>query len=1183
MDSTPEEYQERVAWSVLETYFAGPHKRLTQHQLESFNEFMEHYIPLILSQYDPVHIFHNFDEINNRFTTEIKIYFSNVSYARPVIQENNGSTRLMTPESARLRGLMYSVSMYADVLIELFLYSGPGLETVETQVKKFNNIEIGKIPIMLHSRHCILSTLKTPSSLKNIGESQLEQGGYFIINGSEKVIVSQERQAENKIYCFKSSKTKCSHIVEIKSASNMRLLPAKLLSVKITTRPNSQGHLIFVTSSHFRQDIPVAILFRALGVSSDKEITKYVFGEESGWPQIADFFHVLRPSLLEVGTVLTQDQALEALSRSVLMMGFPKEIKLDDSRRIQSVRETLANDVLPHLGTCFKKKAFFLGMMVKRLILYFLGFCEEDDRDAYSKKRVDTPGILLANLTRQYITKMIKEMRNGLMKEMNIGNWRYTKSIDDLINVANIYKIIKSSTVESGLRFCLSTGNWGLKNFNVKVGVAQVVNRLSFNAMYSHLRRLNTPIDKTSKLTQPRKLHASCWGFVCPSETPEGGSIGGVKNMSLICEITSNVDTAPLLQVFERYLHDKYVKFEAADPFSTTSVLIFLNGDVIGFTKQPFEICDTLRKCRRNGTLHMHTSVTFIGSAKEIHIQTDAGRVIRPVFRVSHGKLLLTDEMLRRLENNGDENITWHHLVSSGEEAVVEYLDAQETETVMICSSVRELHSDENSSQKFTHCEIHPSLIFGAIASTIPFSNHNQSPRNTYQSAMSKQSMGIYASNYRRRMDTITHVLGYPTTPLVYTKAADFTYQEDSPNGSNVIVAIMMLEAYNIEDSVNLNSSSVDLGMYVSTAYRTHKDETKTCQISEDESFCKPDPKDTRGMKTGSYDGIDASGAPIPEHYMDRGDIVIGKSVSIKQPVGTAVSTTAKPFRDQSTTMRYNESGMVDRVIMSYNGDGCPFIKVRTRSHRVPEIGDKFSSRHGQKGTVGMMYRREDMPFSKDGLVPDIIINPHAIPSRMTIAQLAEVIMGKLACASGRFGDGTPFTGIKATDLGDILANKFGMERHGNEVLYNGKTGEQLSCDIFMGPTYYQRLKHLPADKIHSRSTGPRVKLTRQPAEGRARDGGLRVGEMERDCGLGSGALQMLNERLNHCSDAYKLYLSKASGLPAAVNHEKRIYNTFEENDDKGVCEVILPYGCKLLFQELYGMAIKMEIRTEKV
>ena len=370
VDREAAKFQERAAWLVLDLYFSAPFRRLTQHQLDGFNEYMEHHIPLILAQYDPVQIFHNFDEDSNRFTTEIKIYFSNVSYTRPVIQENNGSTKPMTPASARLRGLTYSVGIYADILVELYLYSGPDLQEVETQVKKFKHIELGKIPLMLQSNHCILDSVKTPTSIEALGESRLEQGGYFIINGSEKVVISQERQAENKIYCFKSTKNKCSHIVEIKSVSHLKLLPAKPLSVKITTRSNTQGRLIYVSSLHFRQDIPVAVLFRALGLSSDKEIVRYIFGDDRA---AEDFFYVLRPSLLESGDIQTKEMALMYLSKHVVMMGFPKEIKIDDDRRLLMVEEILRNDLLPHLGASLAKKAFFLGLMVERLVLYYLG------------------------------------------------------------------------------------------------------------------------------------------------------------------------------------------------------------------------------------------------------------------------------------------------------------------------------------------------------------------------------------------------------------------------------------------------------------------------------------------------------------------------------------------------------------------------------------------------------------------------------------------------------------------------------------------------------------------------------------------------------------------------------------------------------------------------------------------
>ena len=344
----------------------------------------------------------------------------------------------------------------------------------------------------------------------------------------------------------------------------------------------------------------------------------------------------------------------------------------------------------------------------------------------------------------------------------------------------------------------------------------------------------------------------------------------------------------------------------------------------------------------------------------------------------------------------------------------------------------------------------------------------------------------------------------------------------------------------------------------------------------EEEKFCNPNISITKGIKPGDYSKLDDNGLAKVNSKMNGGDVIIGKVIPIKQNVETLKDR--KKFKDSSSTLRNNENGYVDNIYKSRNGEGYGFVKVRMRSDRTPTVGDKFSSRHGQKGTVGMVYNQEDMPFTKDGISPDIIINPHAIPSRMTIGQLVECIMGKAGVSLGMYGDATPFNGIKVDDIGDILEN-CGFERNANEIMYNGRNGEQLKCSVFIGPTFYQRLKHMVDDKIHSRSSGPLVLLTRQPSEGRSRDGGLRFGEMERDCMIAHGASHFLKERLMDVSDNYRVFICKKSGLISAVNPDKNIYNSFSENSTS-FSEIRIPYACKLLIQELQTMSIAPRIIT---
>jgi DNA-directed RNA polymerase II subunit RPB2 len=770
------------------------------------------------------------------------------------------------------------------------------------------------------------------------------------------------------------------------------------------------------------------------------------------------------------------------------------------------------------------------------------------------------------------------------MKEMTSGAWKYSHNIDDLVSPPNIYKIIKSATLENGIKYAFSTGNWGMKNSVCKAGVPQVVNRLSFQGFLSHLRRISTPIDKTSKLIQPRQLHITSWGYVCPAETPEGGSVGGVKNIALTCEITIYQDPCIVYEILSSYKGD-LINFDDEPCMSSISnrVVIMINGNIYGFTDEPYELCLAMRSMRRKGILHPHTSVTFNIRDKEILIHTEAGRVTRPLIILENGKTRFTQESLDDLIKG---ELEWDHLISgftntAGDyvPSVIEYIDASETESCVICMD-KETFS--KSKTRYTHLEIHPSLMLGSIASSIPFPDHNPSPRNTYQSAMGKQAMGIYTSNFLERMDTMGNILTYPSLPHVTTRLSQYTLQDKSPNGCNVRVAIMCYSGFNMEDSIIFNESSLDRGLFHSTFYRVYKDEEKKNQLSgEEEKFKRPSANETRGMKPGSYQTLDEAGLAILNKPVKGGDVIIGKVIPLKISVANTGINNNKAFRDQSTTLRHNESGVIDRVFVNRNSDGYRFCKVSVRTSRKPCIGDKFSSRHGQKGTVGMIFKEEDMPFSSNGLHPDVIINPHAVPSRMTIGQLIECIMGKTCCELGIRGDGTPFTSLNLEKLYNTL-QECGLQKHGNEVMYNGMTGKQIKCDIFVGDTFYQRLKHMVDDKIHSRSTGPRVLLTRQPAEGRARDGGLRFGEMERDCMIAHGTGIFLKERMTDMSDNFRMKVSRETGLISAINKEKNIYNNFTRDDEdaREYDDVCVPYAFKLLMQELQAMGIASRIIT---
>jgi DNA-directed RNA polymerase II subunit RPB2 len=1116
-----------------------------------------------------------FKEYNvNKHRYRLELFMGNYRLTPPVIHENNGRQKKMYPNEARLRNFTYSSSIYIDVKFKTFELFNEGLTNIrESKMISLDNILLGKLPIMVGSKACILNI---PSNKRKIDyeECEYDEGGYFIINGSEKVIVSQERVAENQIYVFKANKqAKYSDICEIKSIADKQILTPKNIQVKLSTKDDMYGKNIKVSIPHVKVDIPLFTLFRVLGIISDKEIVDYILINVKQEDR-RKYCQMLRGSIEESSLIIDNDNATEYIAKYVNMMGYNRD-KTERERRITYLNDILINDLLPHVGNNFIKKAYFLGLMVKSLIDVHLKIKPYDDRDSYINKRIDTAGPLCANLFRQYYTKMIKDMKTQINKEYNNGYWKATNCFSEILNESNIYKVIKNNIITTGLKYALATGNWGLKTMINKQGIAQVLSRLTYNSTLSHLRRVNTPMDKTSKLVAPRKLHSTQFMRICPSETPEGGSVGLVKNLSLSNHITIYSNVEPIIDILNS---NNCIKIETIHPKNIKNeTFIFINGNWEFITNKPNEVITFLRNMRRTGIINIYVSIMWDIHNNVIKILTDSGRCCRPVYLVENNKFLIVKNDIKELS---EKKINWNSLIVKSLKyntqiikGVIEYLDVAEEDTCMVAISGDKLDNFNKKAIKYryTHCEIHPSLQTGVLASIIPFSDHNQSPRNTYQSAMGKQAMGIYATNFRYRMDTLAHVLSYPQLPIVNSRIIKYLPSNNLPCGINCVVAIASYSGYNQEDSVIMNQSAIDRGLFHSVFYRTYKDEEKKSQylgIQVQEKFTLPDSSNTLGMKGNNYSLLNKDGFPEENSFINGNDIIVGKITPIKTK-----NKEKEYFKCSSTTLKHNESGFIDKVIISRNGDGYRFVKIRVRSNRRPTIGDKHSSRHGQKGTVGIVYNQQDMPFTKDGLVPDIIMNPHAVPSRMTIGQIVECITGKTACNMNLFGDATSFADKKLNKLGDVLET-IGYHRHGEELMYNGRTGKQLKVNIYVGPTYYQRLKHMVDDKIHSRATGPNVILTRQPAEGRSREGGLRFGEMERDCILAHGTAQFLKETLQDRSDNYRMFTCKLCGLVAAVNKEENIYYCKNCNNTSNFSEIRVAYSMKLFIQELESMSV---------
>lgn len=1200
---------------ILDTFLTqSDGKQIISHQIESFNQFMEVDIPEIIHMANPiiangspeiplagprsalatatglsttaanalmggstpVTATDNIKKIQHEY--EVVIELEKISIRKPTIFENNGAIHPMMPNDARLRNLTYASPLNVDVKVTTTFIDNTRNGIRESNVRIFPNVHLGKVPVMVGSKYCLLNDQLHVHPSK-LGECSEDLGGYFIIQGGERAIMSMERMSENRPFVFRNGRgnPKEMEIVEIKCIGPDNDQVPKSNTVKIVYHPKNQLiTMLRATIPRVKTDIPLFILFRALGIVSDKDICELILGHDKDSVYDTTFTE----SILEASSITTQELAYNWLSDHTSNWS-------SKSAKQNSIKDIIGEELFPHIGGSEMnyEKACFLAHMTRKVLWTSTQRIPTDDRDAYPNKRIDIPGFLLADLFRKtYNNRMVKDMRGALTKEIHGGSWKATGNWTEIVNINNINKIIKSTILDICLKSSLATGKFGSGKIGgpSKDGVSQVLNRLNYSSTISHLRRISTPIEKTGKLIAPRKQHNTQCMYICPAETPEGHGVGVIKNLastSIISIFSSPITIYLFIQQLNKLLSLK----DATIQQMHNDTRVFLNGSWIGvlLNSDTEEVVNTLRKAKRAGQIHINTGIIWKNAYKELWITTEAGRIIRPIYYAPTIREIIEDKsgtLKKQLEELSDWNqiLLWE---SPTRKHLIEYIDAGETEGAYIAMNYENTINDKST----THCEIHPSVILGATASCIPFPDHNQSPRNAYQASMGKQAMGIYSLNFRERFDAMAHVLCYPEIPLTSPYMSKFYGATALPQGQNVVVAIMTYTGYNQEDSVILNRGSLDRGRFRSIFYRTYKDEERKNQSSgEEERFCKPDMTETKHMKNANYEKLSENGIIPKDTYVTSDDILIGKVVPLRVATGSVIPVGTKKQRDVSKMPRNNENGYVDKIYKNRNGEGYNFVKIRMRQDRVPEIGDKFASRHAQKGTTGMILNPEDMPQTASGIIPDIIINPHAIPSRMTIGQLMETLMSKLCCMTGCLGDASPFNDTSVEDLSSILRDTYGLEPYGNEILYNGHTGRMMETSIFIGPCYYQRLRHCSADKIHSRASGPLVMLTRQPAEGRAREGGLRFGEMERDCVVAHGMTEFTKERLMECSDMFSCYSCKDCGLLAIANPEQNIWICRGCNNTTNFGHITIPYATKLLLQELETMNISSRLITQQ-
>jgi DNA-directed RNA polymerase II subunit RPB2 len=1093
---------------------------------------------------------------------------------------------------------------------------------VGANVQKTNfiieKILLGRFPIMVQSDFCILSGLSREMRF-NMGECRNDQGGYFIIDGKEKSIVPQEKFGDNMLRINKSSMEEILYSAEIKSVSEDASKPVRSLRIDLVA-PTSKytNKNIVVSIPNVRKPVPLFIVFRALGITTDKEIIEACLLDIDKYSGLVDLFI---PSVHDAGPIMTRTNALQYIAQLA-------KVKTTDNALL-----ILTDYLLPHIGeTNFREKAYFLGYMTQRLLLAYSGLESPIDRDSYRYKRLELTGTMIYQLFREYYKAQTKSIHLEFERRLLGDRLNYDSNLEKLIrdNYRDIFS--ENRVLEIGFRKAFK-GNWGSTEHTKRIGAVQDLNRLSFNSALSHLRKTNLAVNAGAKLVGPRVLNGSQWGIFDPIDTPDGGNIGLHKQLTIMSYVSRNISREPMLRWLRKHTDIKPITDYLPKQLATMTKII-VNGYWAGVTNNALKIVDDIRFYRRIGLLPLSISLCFDIRQNTINLFTDGGRIMRPIFykhddtglmsfaamdtkaELSWRNLVNGFNALRKDAPTGPNYEYFYELGdiydipadSDGnpyqyqrfmdKKSVVEYIDPNEEETSLIALKPTQVMTT-SAAKSYSNCEIHESLIFGMMSNLIIYPQHNPASRNSFSCGQSKQAVSLYHTNYNMRMDKTAVILNQGQRPLVKSRFLEYINNEENSYGENAIVAIACYTGYNVEDAILINEGALKRGLFRTTyfsVYETHEEKSAKTNSFKKFGNIEASQKAVVGLKAGyDYSQLDENGLVKEGTQIDEKVVLIGCM--------SGTNDADSSLHDESKMTKKGQLGVVDKTFITEGEEGTRIAKVRIREERMPAIGDKMASRSGQKGTIGMIIREADMPFTSNGVRPDLIINPHAIPTRMTIGQLVECIVGKACVFNGSHGDCTAFMAddSQLASFGRLLT-KSGFHSSGNEVLYNGMTGEQIESEIFMGPTYYMRLKHMVKDKVNFRATGPRTQLTRQPVSGRANDGGLRIGEMERDAIISHGATDFLRESMLVRGDQYYMAVCNKTGGVAIYNPEKNLflspladgpikYTDALDGKSMNVEQVTkygrsfsivrVPYVFKLFMQELQTMNIRMALITE--
>jgi len=1149
----------QIARQLIEKYYKTFSYPFTHHHINSFDQFISSDIPAIIKSFNPTIILQdkigtfknkNNDEDIYQYTTEIFIgglegdrYY----IGTPTISlKDNTEVRVLFPNEARLRNLTYASNIEVDIVIKITFSTpnpsrGPPIKTVvimdpiDKKYEYLGKVSLFKLPIMLHSRYCLLNN-KPNSFLREIGECIYDYGGYFIVDGSEKVLITRQEQAFNTLYIEKQENNP---IVEI-YASIQCLNPETRKVKRIAFSLDKRNNVLYVSIPLVRKPLPVFILFRAMGIQSDNDILRLIFPDENDIET-----KMLEPYLYETLEAsypfLDEYSAIQYIK--VLTKGFS----------VAHVYDIILNSLFIHCENKLSNKPFFLAECVRKILRVKLNIDKETDKDDIRNQRCLPSGFLTKMLFQNVYKNWLKAMTKKIDESFkyNVATYSGEKFLN-IFSPGNISNLFLLNYITDGLNKGFK-GKWiiGPAAKDSKTGAIQPLSRLSYLDFLSHCRRVNLEFDTGLSLQGPRRLHTTQFGYFCTSETPGGSSIGITKNLSNFTAIS----IAMVPKLFIEWLNTKMGIIpinELSPKMMKIGVPIYINGGIIGYIiKSKSDVFNLIKVCKLmkwTGCLPCYSSIAFNIRERRISFYFDEGRPVRPLIHITNGKFPI--EELQNMK-------TWDHLVKGDYEktkghsiansifidplkdketvsfddyvkvlsphiGIIEYVDPYESNEAYIAMYPEQIVNET------THVELHPSTMLGLLTSMIPFPNHNQSPRNQLSCSQSKQGVSMYSTAYKNRFDIKTHILCYGEAPLVRTSYYDYVADGSIGYGHNLTLAMGCYTGYNQEDGIIFNADSFQRGMFRNITYHSYE------VFEEDDKDSKTriaNPEFMPGwtsLKPGiDYTKLDERGIVKRGEYVDETTVLVGR-----------YNQNGSSIKDDSLLAQVWSSGIVEEVVVTVNNAGLALVKIRVIQDRIPELGDKFSNRHGQKGTIGMLVRACDMPRTANGLVPDMMMNPHAIPSRMTIAQLLESLLGKAACLAGCIGDGTAFmneSGIEET-IGKVLQNQYGLQKHGEELMYDGMSGAMIPSTVFVGNVYTMRLKHMVEDKWNARGEGRKEQKTRQPTGGRGNQGGLRIGEMDRDTIISHGISSFIRESYMKRSDGTTITVCNGCGTVPIIN-----------------------------------------------